>query len=48
VLVLEQAVEVYRRPEAGEYKEKHRFELTETIECSSLPGVRIHIADLFG
>jgi Uma2 family endonuclease len=48
VLGLEQAVEVYRRPEAGEYKEKHRFELNDTIECSSLPGVRIHIADLFG
>jgi Uma2 family endonuclease len=47
VLGLERAVEVYRRPEAGEYKERNRFELNDTIECSSLPGVRIGVADLF-
>jgi len=44
---LERTVEVYRRPENGRYQEKRICGVNDTIECASLPSVRIRIADLF-
>ena len=47
VLGQEQQVEVYRRPVAGAYEERTLFRADETIECSSVPGVRVHVSELF-
>ncbi len=47
VLGNERRVEVYRQPLNGRYQELHTLGSGETIECVSLPGVRIQIADLF-
>src|SRR5436190_6389950 len=47
VLALERRVEVYRGPSGGTYQEKRSFGAAETIECSSVPGIRIRVADLF-
>ena len=47
VLGPERTVEVYRRPEAGRYQEMHSFGLNDALECSSVPKVRIIVADLF-
>ena len=47
VLGPERTVEVYRRPEGGRYQEMHTFGLDHTLECSSVPGVRIRLGDLF-
>src|SRR5262249_7888041 len=43
----ERRVEVHRRPTNGRYQEKYMLSAGETIECGSVPGVRIRIADLF-
>jgi Uma2 family endonuclease len=43
----ERKVEVYRRPEGGRYQERRVLGLNDTLECSSLPGVRIGVASLF-
>lgn len=48
VLGPQQQVEVYRRPEKGCYQEKRILGLDETLDCPSLPGVRIRVRDLFG
>jgi Uma2 family endonuclease len=47
VLGTERAVEVYRSPEGGAYKERRLHGAGETIEPVALPGVRIKISDLF-
>ena len=47
VLGVERQVEVYRRPEAGRYQEMRLFETNDTLECGSIPGLRIVLADLF-
>ncbi len=47
VLGSEKKVEVYRRPEGGRYQEIRLLALNDTLECSSVPGVRIRVADLF-
>ena len=47
ILGVEQQVEVYRRPSDGRYQEKRLLAAGETIECGSVPGVRVRIADLF-
>ena len=47
VLGGERQVEVYRRPEGGRYQEKRAFGPDETLECGSVPGVRIRLGDLF-
>ncbi len=47
VLGSERQVEVYRRPEHGCYQEKRLFGGDEVIECTSLPGVRVRVGDLF-
>ena len=40
-------VEVYRLPEHGHYGDQKLFGAGETIECRSVPGLRIRLADLF-
>jgi Uma2 family endonuclease len=47
VLGAERAVEVYRHPEGGVYKERRLLGTTDTIEPIDLPGVRIKVSDLF-
>ncbi len=47
VLATERKIEVYRRPQAGRYEEKQTVASGEVLECSSVPGVRIRVADLF-
>src|SRR5436190_5104785 len=47
VLGPERQVEVYRRPKKGEYQERLTFGPEATLDCTSLPGVRIRVADLF-
>jgi Uma2 family endonuclease len=47
VLAHTQQIEVYRYPEAGRYQEMRSFGLQDTIQCESLPAVRIVLAELF-
>jgi len=47
VLAAERKVEVYRRPEGGRYQDKQLVTSGEVLECSSVPGVRIRVVDLF-
>lgn len=47
VLGTERRIEVYRRPENGRYQEQHTFAADETIECASVPGIHLRVADLF-
>lgn len=48
VLGRERQVEVYRRPVNGLYQETCVADVSDTLECSSVPGVRIQVAELFG
>jgi Uma2 family endonuclease len=47
VLAGEKRVEVYRRPVNGRYQEMRFASASETIECATVPGVRIQVAHLF-
>ena len=47
VLGSERQVEVYRQPENGRYQVKLIFGLNDVLDCSSLPGVRVRVSDLF-
>ena len=47
ILGAERQVEAYCRPCNGRYQEKRLLAAGETIECGSVPGVRVRIADLF-
>lgn len=47
VLGSERAVEVYRQPENGVYRERLVVGLDATLACESLPAIRIPLADLF-
>jgi Uma2 family endonuclease len=47
VLGPERRVEVYRQPENGRYRESLQFDAGDTLQCASVPAVRIHISDLF-
>lgn len=47
VLGRERQVEVYRRPENGHYPAKQVVGPDETLECRSVPGVRISLSELF-
>jgi Uma2 family endonuclease len=48
VLGRERQVEVYRRPVNGRYQETWGAGLNDTLECSSVPGLRVRMAELFG
>jgi len=47
VLATPRQVEVCRRPENGRYQEKFVAEANETLECSSISGMRLQVSDLF-
>ncbi|MEO8425640.1 MAG: Uma2 family endonuclease [Verrucomicrobiota bacterium] len=47
VLGRERQVEVYRRPENGRYQETLVIGMKDALECSSVPGVGIQMAELF-
>jgi Uma2 family endonuclease len=47
VLGLERKVEVYRRPVNGRYEERRLLGIDETLECASLPNLRLRISELF-
>jgi Uma2 family endonuclease len=47
VLGTEREVEVYRRPENGRYQEKFVAGVKDTLECSSIPGMRLQVAEFF-
>jgi len=47
VLALQQQVEVYRLPEASRYREVRTYSRGETIECSSVAGIRVELAGIF-
>ena len=46
VLGSDRQVEVYRRPESGHYAGHQLFGFDATLQCASVPGVRIRLADL--
>lgn len=47
MLGTERRIEVYRRPENGRYQETRIVEMGDTLECASVPAVRIVVAELF-
>jgi Uma2 family endonuclease len=47
VLEPERRVEVYRRPEKGSYQESMQFGAGDTLQCASVPTVRVRVSDLF-
>jgi Uma2 family endonuclease len=47
VLGTERRVEVYRRPEQGSFQEILVLEFKDTLECSSVPALRLAVSDLF-
>jgi Uma2 family endonuclease len=47
VLGTERRVEVYRRLEQGSFQEIVVFEFKDTLECSSVPALRLAVSELF-
>lgn len=47
ILGNQRQVEVYRGLENGRYGEKLVFELNDSLECASIPGLAVQIRDLF-
>ena len=47
VLGRERQIEVYRRPENGRYQQMVTVSVNATLECLSVPGVRLETAELF-
>lgn len=43
----ERRIEVFRRPLSGRYTDRRSVGIEETVECGSLPGVKIRLRDLF-
>lgn len=48
ILGAERQVEVYRRPELGQYRERHVCRLDDVLESVAIPGVQLPVAELFG
>lgn len=48
VLPVERRVEIYRSPEGAAYLELSIAQGDTALECSSVPGIRIPLAELFG
>ncbi len=46
ILAKEQAVEIYRRPEMGRYQEVRKCFIGETLDCISVPGLRVSLTQL--
>jgi Uma2 family endonuclease len=47
VLGAERRIGVYRRPERGQYQEAQVHGLDDTLECATVPGVRLSVRELF-
>lgn len=47
VLGQERMVERYRGPEGGQYREPSVLRAGDTLECASVPSVRLAVSDLF-
>ena len=47
VLAAKRQVEVYRRPEAGEYRERLIYAGDDQIECGAIPSIRLSLSTLF-
>jgi len=47
VLPNQRQVEVYRKPQNGAYTEKFTCNAPAVLECTSVPGVRVNLEDLF-
>ena len=47
VLPKERAIEVFRQPEGLSYREMRRYEFADELVCSTVPGVKVVLADLF-
>jgi Uma2 family endonuclease len=47
VLALERKVEIYNQPGPDGYQQKRVLGSDETLECSSIPAVRINLSSLF-
>ena len=47
VLPAAQGIEVYRHPENGRYREMRLYTVGDTLECASVPGVRVALGELF-
>ena len=47
VLGTEKAVEVYRQPQDGAYRQKRLYAVGETLVCESVPGLAAALADWF-
>ena len=47
VLPKERAIEVFRSPEGLTYREMHRYEFADKLVCSTVPDVKVVLADLF-
>jgi Uma2 family endonuclease len=47
ILAERQEVEVYRQPEGGQYREVRTFRRDETIQCASVPEIRVALDAIF-
>ena len=47
VLAARQQVEVYRQPEAGEYRERLIYAGEDHLECGAVPAIRLSLPTLF-
>ena len=47
ILALEKRVELYRQPQGGTYQENRFYSLGETLNCESVPGLQVSLAELF-
>jgi Uma2 family endonuclease len=47
VLAPQRQIEVYRRPEKGRYQEVRTVGVNDTLECASVPHVRVRVSELF-
>ena len=47
VLPKERAIEVFRQPELLAYREVRRYEFAEELACSTVPGVKFALSELF-
>ena len=47
VLAEKQQVEVYRRPEGGQYRERRIYAGEENVECGALAAIRVSLPALF-
>ena len=47
LLANQSQAEVYRSPESGRYRETSVAETNDTLECSTIPGMRLQVIELF-